>query len=65
MEQVQIKDVKKGEFIRRKADAKTTFVRGDYVRYEGWNRYSLTDFYDINREIFLKGTTKVWVGFDF
>ena len=65
MEQVQLKDVKKGEFIRRKADAQPTFVRGAYVRYDGWNRYSLTDFYDTNREIFLKGTTKVWVGFTF
>ena len=32
MQQVQIKDVKKGEFIRRKPEAKTTYIKGDYDR---------------------------------
>lgn len=69
MEEVQLKDVKKGEFIRRKPDAKTTYIRGEYVRLiwmTGVNyRYSCIDDMDINREIFLKGTTKVWVGFTY
>ena len=64
MEEVQLKDVKKGEFIRRKPDAKTTYIRGNYVRYEGWNRYSLLEWFG-SKEIFLKGSTKVWVGFTF
>ena len=63
MKQVQLKDVKKGEFIRRKPDAKTTFIRGQYNR--SMKDYSCTDFMDTNREIFLKGTTKVWIGFTF
>jgi len=73
MKQVQLKDVKKGEFIRRQPDAKTTFVRGHYVRLSyangGWSdgigRYSCHDFYDVNREMFFKGTTKVWIDFTF
>tara|TARA_R110000824_G_scaffold4128_5_gene19617 strand:- start:22 stop:228 length:207 start_codon:yes stop_codon:yes gene_type:complete len=68
MEQVQIKDVKKGEFIRRKPDAKTSFIRGEYVRDAGWNRegrYFCSPDHDMNRGIYLKGTTKVWVGFTY
>ena len=65
MQQVQIKDLKKGDVFRRKADAKTVYVKGAYVRYNGWNRYSCFVYMDINREIFLKGTTKVWKGFTF
>jgi len=69
LKQVQLKDVKKGEFLRRKPDAKTTYIRGDYVR-EIWMTgvhygYSCIDDMDINREIFLKGTTKVWIGFTY
>ena len=60
---VLLKDVKRGDFVRRKADAKTTFTRGDYVRE--CKQYSLVDWEDINREVFLKGTTIVYIGFDF
>ena len=63
MQQVQIKDVKKGDYFRRKPDAKTTYIRGQYDRTE--KDYSCIDDMDINREIFLKGTTKVWVGFTY
>ena len=64
MKEVRLRAVKKGEFIRRKPDAKTTFKRGDYVREDGWNRYSLIEWFG-DKEIFLKGTTKVWIGFTF
>lgn len=63
MRQVPLKDVPKGTFVRRKADAKTTFVRGEYCRFD--RKYSLTDFYDINREVMLKGTTLVFIDFEF
>lgn len=63
MEQVQIKDVKKGDYFRRKPDAKTTYIRGQYDRTE--KDYSCIDDMDMNREIFLKGSTKVWVGFTY
>ena len=63
MEQVQIKDVKKGDYFRRKPDAKTVYIRGQYDRTE--KDYSCIDDMDINREIFLKGSTKVWVGFTY
>ena len=63
MEQIQLKDVKKGEFIRRKADSKVTYIKGDYDRTN--KDYSCINFDDINKELFIKGTTKVWIGFTF
>ena len=63
MEQVFLKDVKKGEFIRRKADAKKTFTKGDYLRSE--KRFECNDWDDISRAVYLKGTTKVFIGFTF
>ena len=63
MKQVQLKDVKKGEFIRRKADSKTSYIRGSYESYS--KRYSCINFEDINKEIFIIGTTKVWIDFTF
>ena len=63
MKQVQIKDVKKGEFIRRKPDARQTYIKGDYDRSN--KDYSCINFDDINKEIFIKSTVKVWIGFTF
>jgi hypothetical protein len=63
MQQLPLRDVKPGDFVRRKQDAKTTYVKGAYDR--GSKTFSLTDFDDMNREIFLKPTTLVWVGFTF
>ena len=61
---IQLKDVKKGEYIRLTRPAKMTYIRGDYVR-DGLNKYSVINFDDMNKERFLKGSTKVWVGFTF
>ena len=63
--EVLLKDVKKGDFFRRKPDANTTFMKGDYFRDGGFNKYGASDAEDMNREIFLKGNTKVWVDFTY
>lgn len=63
MEAVKIEATKPGEFIRRKPDAKTTFKRGAYDR--GSKSYSAQDCDDINREIFIKRGTIVYVGFTY
>ena len=70
MKLVQLKDVKKGEYIRLTNPAKTTYIRGDYNRigpkkWQGSNKYSVINFDDMNKERCLKGSTKVWVGFTF
>ena len=61
---IQLKDVKKGEYIRLTRPAKTTYIRGDFVR-DGLNKYSVINFDDMNKERFLRGATKVWVDFTF
>ena len=63
MQQVKIEDVKKGEFVRRKLDAKTTFIRDEYCRFD--KRYLLIDDQDINRWVSLKKGAKVFIGFTY
>jgi hypothetical protein len=58
-----IRDLPKGEYIRRKHDAATTYIRGEYDRSS--KRYELRDCDDMNRSIWLKGDTLVTVGFTY
>jgi len=63
MQTTTLKQAPKGEYVKRSASAKTVYVRGEYDL--GTKRYSLTDTNDINREIFLKGNTPVFIGFEY
>lgn len=63
METIKLKDVKKGEYFKRKADAKKVFIRGDYVRED--KKFECQNFDDINHFVYLKGDTLVFVGFEF
>jgi uncharacterized membrane protein YqiK len=56
-----VEEIKKGEYVRRKADAKTTYIRGAYIG----GAYSLTDAEDTNREIFVKRGTRLFIGFTY
>lgn len=58
-----ISSLKKGEYFKRKPDARKVYVKGDYDRSE--RTYTGTDTEDISRAIYLKGTTRVYVGFDY
>lgn len=60
---VALKDVKPGEFVVRKPGAKTVYTRGDYDRTS--KTYALDDYDDFCRQVFLKGSTIVYVGFTF
>lgn len=63
MKQVVISAVKKGHTFKRKPDAKITYIRNHFNRKDqfGPANYSASDSDDINREIFLKPSTKVWI----
>lgn len=63
MEKQNVKSIKKGEYVKRKADANRVWVRGDYCRSQ--KKFSLIAFDDANREMFVKPTTELFVGFDF
>jgi len=63
MQTAQIKDLPKGEFFKRKPDAKKVYIRGEYYRPE--RKFICDDWDDIGRDIALRGSTIVYVDFDF
>ena len=67
MEQKLLKDVKKGEFFTKKPienpKESQVFIRADYDKSE--RKYEITRFSDFCDTAYLKGTTKVYVGFTF
>ena len=52
MEKIKIENVKKGDFVRRKPDAKKVFRAGGYCKFE--RKYILDDYDDISRCISIK-----------
>jgi hypothetical protein len=63
MQQVTIKAAKPGEYIKRKADAQTVYIKGAYDRAS--RSFSCVDADDINREIFIKADKPVFIGFTY
>ncbi len=63
MQQIKIKSVKTGDYIKRTADAKTVYIKGAYDRAN--RSFSCVDANDINREIFIKSDKSVFVGFTY
>ena len=63
MKAVFIKDVPHGEYVKRKPDSRKVFKRGDYCRDE--KKYELQDTEDHCNFIYLKGSTIVYIGFDY
>ena len=63
MNATAVRNVKKGEFVKRKASDRKVYIRGEYDRAS--RRYSLIDFEDHCREIFVARTATVITGFTF
>lgn len=63
MNSAAIKTLAKGEYIKRKADAKTVLIKGDYDR--ATKSYSCVDVEDMNREVFIKADKVVFYGFEY
>lgn len=59
----KIKELKRGDFFKRKPDSQEVYVRGEYCREE--KKYSCYKHDDTNSEIFLKGDKEVYVNFEF
>lgn len=60
---VELRKVKEGAYFKRKPSAKTEYIRNHYNRKDqfGPANYSCSDANDMNREIFLKPSTIVYV----
>lgn len=64
MNQVQLRQVKKGEFFRLSAsDNAPVWVKGYYVLSA--RKYEAYKYDDTNHEGFFKGTKRVFVNFEF
>jgi hypothetical protein len=63
MQQITIKAVKQGEYIKRKADAKTVYIKGTYDR--STKSFECTDTDDINKQIYIKADKPVFIGFTY
>jgi hypothetical protein len=63
MQNVTIKAVKQGEYIKRKEDSKAVYIRGEYCKAS--KAYSCIDANYINKEILIKGDKLVFVGFTY
>lgn len=60
---VKVESIKVGEFVKRKPEASKVYRRGKYDA--ATKRYSLEDFDDASREIFVKKGTTLFVGFSY
>lgn len=63
MQNITIKAVKPGDYIKRKHDAKTVYIKGGYIR--ALKGFECTDAEDINKTIVIKSDKLVFVGFTY
>ena len=63
MKPVKLKDVKKGDFIRKTMTAKKTFTKGAYDR--SYKKFECNDWDDISNSCLISGDKIVYIDFDF
>lgn len=63
MQNITIKSVKPGDYIKRKADAKTVYIKGAYCKAS--KAFECTDTEDINKTILIKSDKIVFIGFTY
>ena len=57
------REIKQGEYVKRNASAAKVYIRGAYDR--STKTIELTDFDDMNRQIWVKPSTPLLIGFFF
>lgn len=63
LNELAIRHVGNGDLIKRKPNANQVYVINHYDKAS--KSYSCSDYYDMNKEIFIKSDKLVYVGFDF
>lgn len=63
MKIVAIQHVTKGDYVKRKPDAKGIYIKGDYCRIA--KAYEMRDTDDVNRVIYIKRDKVVVTGFTY
>jgi len=61
--EISIKNVIIGDYVKRKPDAKTVYIRREYDR--ATKTFCLQDTEDMNRFIYIKSNKSVFIGFDY
>lgn len=62
-ESAKVEDIKQGEYVKRKPDAKKVYIRQEYDRES--KTYWLQDAEDIGRGISVKKGTVLYIGFEY
>ena len=63
MQNITLKSVKPGDYVKRKADSKAVYIKGDYDRTT--KSFELQDTEDMNRFVYIKADKPVYVGFTY
>lgn len=63
MKNITLKSVKPGDYVKRKADAATVYIKGAYDRTT--KSFELQDTEDMNRFVYIKADKLVYVGFTY
>lgn len=63
MQNITLKNVKPGDYVKRKADAATVYIKGAYDRTT--KSFELKDVEDINRCVYVKADKIVFIGFTY
>lgn len=63
MKALTIKEVSKGDFIKRKADSHKVYVKGEYDR--SLKGFWIIDYFDISHSMLLKSNKIVFNDFEF
>lgn len=59
----RLKDLPKGEFIKKTPGSKKVYRKGKYDRT--YKVFRLDDMDDISRDVLVKGSAEVWAGFSY
>jgi hypothetical protein len=63
MQNITLRNVKPGDYVKRKSDAVKVYIKGDYDR--ATKSFELKDVEDINRCVYVKADKAVFIGFTY
>jgi hypothetical protein len=63
MQNITLRNVKPGDYVKRKSDAVKVYIKGDYDRTT--KSFELRDVEDICRSIYVKADKTVFIGFTY
>ena len=63
MQNITLKNVKPGDYVKRKSDSKAVYIKGAYDKTT--KSFELQDTEDMNRFVYIKADKLVYVGFTY